>query len=391
MAELESQHILLQTAEQVLTERFGGPVRIGGEVALESSERSQVLRVRVQERPEEIPGSLILKRVRADAEQPYDPDDPTPYRPAWRFFNDWAGAEFLSQATGQRPVCPRFVAGSREEGFILLEDLGEGDSLADLLLGTDAGRAKEGLLDLASALGRMHAATIGREEEYRRVREGLGAVRQDAPSEPPYREFLDGCAAAGVSLSPEAEAGAAAVVAAMREPGPFRAYTHGDPCPDNTRLLAGGLRLLDFEFGGFRHALRDGVYGRIHFPTCWCVSRLPPELPMRMEEVYRVELVEGCPEAADDTLFRRAVVEACAHWALNTVEWHLKAALRKEGEWGIATIRQRLLVRLDLFARLAEEAGYLEPLGAVCNKLADRLRALWPASADQMPLYPAFR
>ena len=41
------------------------------------------------------------------------------------------------------------------------------------------------------------------------------------------------------------------------EPGPFLAFTHGDPAPTNNHVAGDEVRLLDFEYGGFRHALYD--------------------------------------------------------------------------------------------------------------------------------------
>ena len=61
----------------------------------------------------------------------------------------------------------------------------------------------------------------------------------------------------------------------MENPGPFHAYIHGDPCPDNVFFIDGEMLLIDFEFGRFGHALRDALYGRMPFPTCWCCNRLP--------------------------------------------------------------------------------------------------------------------
>lgn len=389
--ERQSPERTLEAAQRTLAERFGGPVSLSQESVLQSSGRSRVLRCRVVGGPTDLPASLIIKHVQGDAERAYDPEDAPPFSPAWRFFNDWTGAAFLSAVTGDPPVCPRFYGGDRAEGFILLEDLGEGESLADLLLGTDLARAERALVAFAATLGRMHAATIGREAEYRRLRDALVAPSPGAPGGVAFPRFREGCEAIGLPLSSGFETAVAAVTESMRQPGPFSAYTHGDACPDNTGCADGQLRLLDFEFGAFRHALRDGVYGRILFPTCWCANRLPSEIAQRMEAVYRSELVKGCPEAGDDTLFYRAVAEACAHWALETAQWHLLEALKEKGEWGIATMRQRLLVRFDLLAVLTEELGYLEALGATARAIAARLRALWPPGADQMPIYPAFR
>ena len=50
----------------------------------------------VVEAPESAPASVVLKRVRSSADRPYDPEDTDKQGPAWRFFNDWAGVEFLS-------------------------------------------------------------------------------------------------------------------------------------------------------------------------------------------------------------------------------------------------------------------------------------------------------
>ena len=68
--------------------------------------------------------------------------------------------------------------------------------------------------------------------------------------------------------------------------GCFEALIHQDPCPDNCFLGEEGMRLLDFEHGRFGHALQDGVYPRIHFPTCWCVNRIPKSVWKRAEAAY---------------------------------------------------------------------------------------------------------
>ena len=148
------------------------------------------------------------------------------------------------------------------------------------------------------------------------------------------------------------------------------------------------MKLLDFEFGRFRHALLDGVCGRIHFPTCWCVNRLPEDIYTRMEQVYRNELIKGGPEARDDETFNQVIVEACAWQLLNTLS---VGVLEEDGEWGISTHRQRALVRLDRFSEVAESNGHLEALRGMAKNLSDALRKRWPKEADEMPLYPAFR
>jgi hypothetical protein len=198
--------------------------------------------------------------------------------------------------------------------------------------------------------------------------------------------------ALAITLSPGVTTELEALRVSLSGPGPFHAYTHGDPCPDNCLLSQGTIKLIDYEVGAFRHALLDGVYGRMHFPTCWCVNRLPAPLPLRMEAVYRTELVQGCPEAAEAGRFYQAVVEACAYWALTMCLWYaIPELVVKDRDWGIATVRQRVLLRADIVAQVTQEYGHLEAIGAAFGAMATKLHGLWPSEADALPYYPAFR
>ncbi|HEY3283156.1 MAG TPA: phosphotransferase [Armatimonadota bacterium] len=392
-AQTSPLEVLAPDIALALAGAFGHAVRLAKMEPLGGSSRSHVARCRILDAPEGVPASVVVKQAKGDDDGPFNPDVAPPSSPAWRFYNDWVGAQLLTEVCPRAQVGPRFLGGHRSLGFIILEDLGEGESLADVLLGDSSGRARDALMAFAAALGRMHSATVGREDDCRRLRDALTPPlpKEAAPAPAPYSQFREACGSLGVALPSEAEKALEAVAASMSEPGPFLAYTHGDPCPDNTRLLDGGLRLIDFEFGAYRHALLDGVYGRLPFPTCWCANRLPSEIPSRMEAAYRAELVKGCPEASADALFLRAVVEATAHWTCNTTGWHLPGALEGDHEWGVSTMRQRVLLRLDNLAVLTEESGHLEPLGAGARAMAQRLRAVWPADIVEMPLYPAFR
>jgi hypothetical protein len=251
------------------------------------------------------------------------------------------------------------------------------------------------MLDIAAAMGRMHAATIGRQEEFNHLRLGLGKQVDDLQKTTTglisrWSVFVD-----SLGLAPAA--GMADDLARMRQsildPGPFLAYIHRDPCPDNWLKVGDRMRLFDFEWGGFRHALLDGMYGRIHFPTCWCVNRFPADLPEEMENIYRLELAHGCPQAGEDTVFYPAVVETCAFWFLVTCEgWNGPASLMEEdGQWGIATLRQRVLVRGKILSDLTDRFHHLQVLGDTIRRLLEILRSRWPEEADLMPLYPAFR
>ncbi len=384
--------------ERLLSDAFRGAVRLDDGTAVEG--RDYVLRFNVQDGPAAMPERVISKRARSWG-MPYDPDSPDPNNPAHGLLADWTGLELLSQVAGDAEIAPRFYGGDRALGLIVIEDLGTGDRPDHLMLGDDPAAAEAVMVELAAKLGTMHARTVGRTPDFEAIRARLGARtvqdrHRDATLGTALRATID---VLGVAPPPGLDDELRLLTEAIMHPGPFLAYTHGDPCPDNWLRVDGKLRLLDFEGGRFRHALIDGVYGRIHFPTCWCVNRTPAHVTLRMEAAYRAELVKGCAEAADDARYFRAVVEGCAYWAIGMCEWIVQReswyeeprAMQQDQRWGIATLRQRALVRSDILSRTTQELGHLEAIGHTFARMAAKLRTIWPPEADAMPLYPAFR
>jgi hypothetical protein len=394
MAEpISSPEAIRAIAERVLSTTFGGAVQLDAGESLR--ERTHVWRCPVRGGPADAPASVIVKSARTWDSVTYDPDSDAQSSSAPYFFNDWAGLQLLSQAAGADSIAPRFYGGDRTAGIFVIEDLGSGISPDQALLGDDPMAAEANLLALAGALGQMHAATIGWHDQFTQMRAALGPY---TPGDQGYRWLVDGFLETTKALDVPLRSGAAdeleTVIDALVNPGPFLAYTHGDPCPDNWVWAGERLRLFDFEIGAFRHALTDGVYGRIHFPTCWCVNRLPDHIPSLMESAYRAELARACPAAQDDQRFGRAVVEACAYWTLRQCSHNMRSILQlmdEDFEWGISTVRQRVLMRAGILEQLTAERGYLAALGATFADLAAKLRARWPADADAMPYYPAFR
>ncbi len=390
----------VQAAERIVADALGGPVHLGEPESLRDKYRNRVLRCPVTTAPAGTPASVIVKASVGTGDNAYDPDKDALGGTAWRFFNEWAGTRFLNErAVGDAPLYARLLGGDADAGLFVLEDLGNGLSLADVLQGDDPEQARAALFAYAAALGRLHARTFGGEADWRRVRSAVGGqetireregvrwMRENA--EP----FVKHCAALGVPLA----SGFEDEVAAVRQTfdasnGPFDAFAPCDTCPDNNRIEEGGrLRFFDFEFAGFRHALLDAAYLHLPFPTCWCVNRLPQGLPDELEAVYRQELAPACPEAADDDTFFLAMSQAVAYWAVASVSWSLEGALKENRAWGISTVRQRHPLRLENFAARSERFGHLPGLSATCRALAEKLRALWPEDDTAMPLYPPFR
>ena len=380
---------IVAAAERVLSRTFGRKVELGEVDRLSDDDRRNLL-LRCRDLSGESPASVIIKKVVADS---YDPADTSSWD-TQRFTSDRAGAQFLS-AVLPASLTPRFYGGDHTAGFFILEDLGEHHSLVEPLLDGDGGSAERALLALSVCLGALHAATIGHSAMFERCLGDSG--RQIGIFSPPFNGFGERVTQLQARLEEmglRVEAGLSgeiqAVITAIESPGPFLSYIHGDSCPDNVFWNGHELRLIDFEFGGFGHALVDAAYGRMLFPSCWCANRLPSDLVSRMETAYREEFVKGCPEAQDNRTFERALVMACGYWLLMNLGRQLANAMDTDRTWGIATVRQRVLVQLESFAATSEEFGELPALRGLASRLLDVLQKTWPETVS-LPLYPAFQ
>jgi hypothetical protein len=311
---------------------------------------------------------------------------------------DWAGLEFLDArqtADAGRQLAPHFYGGDLPRGLLVIEDLGDGKSLADVLLGDDATEAEEALVAYGRALGRMHAITAGLSDDYAAILESLGRRGRERDMwngrlRSEIAKLPETCSELEFEWSPGMVDDVQQIAASLLEPGPFEAYIHGDPCPDNDRLIGGSMLFFDFENGAFHSAMVDASYGRVPFPTCWCVNRLPNHVLPKFETAYRLELMKGAPEAGDDAFFEKSLMEAAGYWLVQNTNALMPRALRLEQRWGISTYRQRLLHRFEVFSQMSARSGHLEALGAWASVMHERMRVKWPEVQD-MPVYPAFR
>jgi hypothetical protein len=311
-----------------------------------------------------------------------------------RFLNDWVGAEFLSSLHSHYRINPVFYGGDLEQGFFILEDLGEHHNLVNPLLQGNPARAEAGLLKYYTALGTLHAMTAGKAREF----ESMFSAR--FPGQQPFAEELLGIGERmqkvhelleqlGVPANKEMVDEIIEVTDAVSQPGRFLAYIHGDPCPDNLFDMGDHDRFIDFEWGHFGHALLDVVYPRMMWPSCWCANRLPDEIVTRMESNYRAKLIKGCPEAQEDAIWERSLVQMCALTLLNRLAWDLERALQEDRTRGIASIRQRTLAQLESFIKTSESFHRLPALCGAASQLYALLQPQWVDTVP-LPLYPAF-
>lgn len=304
--------------------------------------------------------------------------------------NELAALEVLGQSAPG--AAPRLLGADPALGVLVMEDLGDGPSLATYLRNGDPVVAARAAVTSAAALGALHASTAGEAGGYEQARAAL------SPSDlPAHRLLLRGRHAGdAVDALPElvaahdlpalptaASAELTAAVDELAAPGPFLALSSGDPCPDNELHTEGDVRFFDFEAAAARHALIDAAYYLLPFPNCWCWRPLPADLAAEMLVAYRTALAAGCSAAADDARWRLGLHRAAAAWLAVTVRRRLPLAGDDELE------RQRLLVALGALAPLDGGPPPLPALSSWAERAAQVLRRRWPTTPSPGP-YPAF-
>jgi aminoglycoside phosphotransferase (APT) family kinase protein len=357
-------------AESLLTGRWG--TRVAVRDAETIWDRSHIVRLRLAGDDR----TVVLKRPR---EKNLD-------RLTRGFEAELAALEFLSPM--EAAVAPRLLGADASAGILIMEDLGPGSSLADSLLAGDRARAEADLISYARAIAAMHAWSIGRSREYGQIRARLagsadGEVAPDwmdaiARSKEP---FLAMAAQLGL-LTDGVDREIDSLRALMAGAG-YVGLVHSDLCPDNTHIVDGRCRIIDFETSGWGPLALDVAYLLAPFPSCWCFARLPAEAAGPALLAYQDEAANAGLELGPD--WEVALTAALAGWVVARVR--IGRALEEDSNWGTTTMRPRLLTWLHSFIEAASRTGALPRLRALAEAIREQLRLRWPEAI--VPDYPA--
>jgi Ser/Thr protein kinase RdoA (MazF antagonist) len=353
-----------QAAEAVLTRASGDRAQVRAAETI--WDRDYVLRLELADGR-----SVVLKRP-GDREQAADDDQ--------SFETELAALELLSGMPVA--VAPRLLGADATAGVLLMEDLGQGVSLADSLLTGKRERAEADLIAYARALGSMHAWTMqraGAPETHAAIEHDPWWLTAIANGKEPFLT-----AAARLGLPAEGVASEIdQLTPALRETGNL-GLVHGDPCPDNVLIIDGACRIFDFEMSGWGSVVLDAAYLLAPFPSCWCFADLPAEVAAPAVDAYRDTL--GAAGIGLGTEWDAGVAAALAGWIVARGR-SLTEVLDEDFKWGTTTMRPRLLAWLRNFTGRADGRQYLPRLWALIALMHDQLSARWPEV--RVPEYPA--
>jgi len=379
----------LAAAERLLSRRTGATIVLADPEDLGGSDRSVVARARVARNPFSLPRTLVVKHYR---------DEPAPGRPDPFPFEVASAQLFTSMSPELRPS-PVLIAHDPASRLLVMEDLGRSSTLADKLFGPDGAAAQRCLLSWAAALGRMQAATAGREKDFGALLRRLGERAWRDPMADEAR-----AAFAGVAGLLRDELGVVATPAAIQEAHDtarllggtrYRAFSPSDTCPDNNLVTSRGVRFVDFEWGCFRDIALDAAYFRVPFPGCEASFALPPGMADTLLATWRNEIAAVWPDLEESGRLDARLFDAQLLWVWLCTWWFLPRISVRDQHVGqdagrsprISTALSHYWDQLAADAAVAGKSATAE-LGVA---VAEALNKRFPDAPAALPVYPAFR
>jgi hypothetical protein len=376
---------VLARAGEALSKASGDRLKLDDAEVLSNDSRRNFIARAIARHADGRARPVIVKTTRSPT---YDPTAANVLQ-ASGLAKEWVACAFIASRAPGRGHGAALLAGDVANGIMVFEDLGKClSSLVDPLLKGTAQEAERALKLYAAALGRLHADTIGCLDAHHQAFQsvfGSGRPRR-APGWRVEKEAELVAQRIGGAL-PASELDL--LSSRLMDPGPWLTLIHGDPCPDNSLLMGERIRLIDYEFALPSHALLDGVYWRVGFPTCWCAGRTPSDVADRIEAVYRTELGNAIPLALDDAAYRIELTYMSVVWLFTSLSWRLDEALEDDEKWGIWSIRGRLLWYLDSIIKMTDAANVLPGVNRTAQGWLLELRRRWP-DATPLGLYPSF-
>lgn len=379
----------LAAAERLLTRRAGAGVVLADPEDLGGSDRSVVARARVARNPFSLPRTLVVKHYLGDP--PVDRPDPFRY--------EVASCQLFTALPSDARPSPILIAHDPQARLLVLEDLGRSSTLADNLFGPDPAAAQRCLLSWARGLGRMQAATAGREDDFGALLRRLGERTWRDPMADEARAAFAGVAGMlaqelGVQV-PDGATRDAHDTARLLGGTRYRAFSPSDTCPDNNLVTSRGVRFVDFEWGCFRDIALDAAYFRVPFPGCEESFALPDGMAESMLEAWRNEIASVWPDLDDPDLLEQRLFDAQLLWVWLCTWWQLpRIHLKDLPVGGDATRSPRISTALAHYWRQLAAAAAVAGRPATSDlgvAVADALGKRFPDSPNSLPVYPAFR
>lgn len=314
---------VVETAERLLSQRYGGTQKLSDIKDLGGSGIAVVLRARVAPSPFLQQRSVVLKYMPA-TDLLYDKTTLLREIVAYQFTTS------LSEEVRPGPV---LLAYDVDERLIVLSDSGDGDTFAELLDTNDEQLRVSILRNLGEAIGKMHADTANKEQDFLILQKRMFAKYPDVQAMFGYRErLLWASLAVGQELLVRAGIEISDVVKDFANDagrrlmsGQHRAFTPFDLSPDNI-IVSERTHFLDYEWAGFRDATFDVACVIAGFPQFLFARPVTDDEADVFIESWVHEVGKIWPNVNNSTRLSARIVTAMVGWALTSLMMMLLSA-----------------------------------------------------------------
>ncbi|AKK03256.1 phosphotransferase family protein [Corynebacterium epidermidicanis] len=309
---------IVRLSAELLTRRFGGTQALSEVEELGGSGNAVVLRARVAPNPFLQQRSVVMKYIPATGE---GIDDVALVREvvAYQFTNS------LSEDVRPSPV---LLAYDIDKRLIVLTDAGHSDTYEELLAHSEPEFRRQLVRDLGQAIGKMHAGTAGREDDFNVL---LGRMVKAHPDTADLQDLRDMSLLASIDIGmdllrssgvaiPEVVEELAGQAKRRLSSGHHRAFTPFDLSPDNI-LRAERTLFLDYEWAGFRDATFDVACVIAGFPQFVSSQTISDQETDAFVEAWSREVREIWPRVAETERLHSRIVAALIGWALASVAY----------------------------------------------------------------------
>lgn len=351
----------LHQVENIVSNHFQEKLKITQPVVLKDWERNRVVRCTVE--PHHKIRSVIVKQIKQNEACG---------------FSEWASLQFLSGIETLAETHPQFYGGDIDARLFVMEDLGTMGSLADALDQGHPPAIKQILCRLSQQMARLVEETQGNQKRFEVIRAAL-PEHQAVGRRAEGQRWLIGRKKLGQwfeALRIETPIGFErsfhSVAAAYVSPDVWLAFSHGDPAPTNNYIVGTNVRLIDFEYGAFRHALYDLSAWNILCP-------LPKTWVQLMIDCFQQQIAPQIPEFGEEKAFKEAWAMMCAYRSLALMTWLPVTIITIDRSWvGNWSMREALISTLIRLYDATIEIPTLAALAALSEMLLQTLQRRWP-------------
>lgn len=308
---------IIRAAADILTKRYGGEQQLVDVERLDGSGLADVFRARVVNNPFFQHRSVVVKHSPATGDELADA----------AFLRETVAYQFATSLSEEVRPGPVLLGYDTAQRILIISDLGDGRTLADLLQDADPETHVDLLRRLGRALGKMHAGTADDEDAFNVLFQRMTRSRKNSANLQLLRDRLlshririgvDFLENAGIDIPGEVRFAATNVRTRLLRGG-MRAFTPFDLTPDNIIQTGSSFHFLDYEWAGFRDVTFDVAFVVARFPVFLAAQPFNAAATEAFVDAWVSEVRGIWPSVEHPDTLQARITAGLIGWAMSSV------------------------------------------------------------------------